>query len=230
MKGNTMKLLSMTAVLALLGAGATAASAATIVNLGFDPIQVGLPGTTGSSNLINPLGWNLPADNTWDLGYGPVDDTNIEANPKFPAEVFFHSGTTAIATGSSALGSDPIIGGNSYTISVLTQSVSWSIGNPALGIADVQTSLTVKTDDGSLLASQILVNSVADLNWASHDVTFVAPAEANGKYLKLEFTSNPATDTYGLISGISATTDAVPEPASLSLLGLGAVALLRRRK
>lgn len=227
-----MKTLSLVALLSLLGASASVASASTIVNLGFDTIQTPIPGTTGDTNFINPAGWNLPADNSWGFGYGPVTNDNPEANPNFPAEVFFQKGFTAAATGSATLGSDAIIAGNSYTINVLTNSLLWDNNTAYIGShPDVRITLTVKTDDDSILGSEILVNSVSDLGWANHAYTFVAPTEASGKYLKLEFNSNSDVGAYGLITGISATTDAVvPEPASLALLASGSLLMLRRRK
>lgn len=217
------------AVVAL--AAAVSSVQAADFNLGFDPIKVGLPGTTGATNFINPPGWNLPADNTWEFGYGPINDDNIEGNPYFPAEVFFQHGKVAVAIGSLVLGSDTLVAGNTYTISVLTNSVLWGDGPIFAANPEIQTSITAKTHDGTLLGSQILVNSVSDLvNWPSHDFTFVAPAGTDGKYLSLEFTSSAsAGDAYGLISGISATTG-VPEPTSLGLLATGGLLALRRRR
>lgn len=198
-------------------------------NLGFDTITVGLPGTTGATNFINPAGWNLPADNTWQFGYGPVTDDNPEGNPFFPAEVFIQQGFSATATGSAALGSDTLVAGNTYTIGVLTNSVLWA-GDPFFAVSpEVQTTITATTDDGLALGSKVLVNSVNDLvGWPNHEFTFVAPAGADGKYLSLTFSTAAGGSAYALLSGISATT-AVPEPASLGILATGGLLMLRRR-
>lgn len=90
--------------------------------------------------------------------------------------------------------------------------------------------------DVQLLNGQATAKRVHGSFGAGQPLTFGAiqweyvPAEAYDAFLKIEMNSTGALDTASPILHLSLTGSYVPEPAALSVLALGGVALIRRRR
>jgi hypothetical protein len=183
--------------------------AQTYSSLGFRVFSEGTAGAvTNSGNLSSPV---YPSTSQ----FTPAHAGNGSPNSSFPTLTEFRSGYfTQVAAGGSNLGQGTYFLGYMQVSAVAVGSVDFSFG--------------VGADAASLFAGS---NTVSTIN----TVAFGAGAGAGG--LDSYRRGNTTLDVVGTVfDQVSAQADAhinvipVPEPMTLSLLALGGIAALRRRK
>lgn len=143
---------------------------------------------------------------------GVTTTANSTAWPPHSGSYCFHMGATSATDQSDVFQDIATVAGTTYTVSV------WALDlNPADATAGFNA-----TFDGVSFASRgpSLTNAYTQ---------FSANIVASTSLTRLEFTGYEASQ-YILVDDFSVQAQAVPEPASMAALGLGVVALLRRRR
>lgn len=121
--------------------------------------------------------------------------------------------------------------GASYTLSQLDVS---TITNTGAGVSKPSTvNLWFSSTPTFNVAPDQVFNAGADANWTETvpwtvNVDQPLPVSATAQYVKAQFQNS--TGWVGITEVQFDTPSAVPEPASMGLLGLGALALIRRRR
>ena len=221
MNSSTLRL---SLVITLLGAALAASAQNLIVNGGFENPVVGngnLGIYSGGSTAIT--GWTVTGTDVLIL------DTNYGEPGNGIARFASQEGVQSLdITGSANTG---LADGVRQTISTamgMTYRVSFSVGRAQ---SSVNSSLynspsTVRLSiGGGPLTSYTNSNSTSGTtNWQSFTTSFVA----TGTSTDVAFLNGTPDNSFAGLDNVSV--QAVPEPASLAALGLGAAALLRRRK
>jgi len=176
----------------------------------------GEPGTNGNRDTFyaNSGSWSYWLQDFETSGSSTQSIPGIVAgtNYNFTSQMLFElgSGTTVGVTD----GYDNIPGENSY----LQMQFTNTLGTP-IGSADVT----------NIPSGSVTLNRV----WAPYSVTGVAPAGATRVVLSIGWTGGAGDGGTGSQSAFAddvTLTTVVPEPATLSVLGLGAVGLMVRRR
>jgi hypothetical protein len=213
-------------VLLMVAALATAAQAVDIssefVNIDFDSGITHI--ATGFDNPdADIIGWN-------DYPAHPLQDAGVEAPGAWwlPAEyaygnaAFMKSGDAAYNMSSYVIQADDV-----FTISYLGGVWGWEGSGDGRG----EWTATLFYDDPANVIGTYVQDyfwrSVGDVVWSTDAVGITATPESVGGTLGI-LMQNTTGDKIAQIDEI--TVSVVPEPATLSLLGLGALALLRKRK
>ncbi|MGC9261333.1 MAG: hypothetical protein ACP5I8_14805 [Phycisphaerae bacterium] len=215
--GQFSSLLAVTAATIGVGCLTWAAPAhATFVNFGFN--------TTGNGGT----GWTFLAG-----GSGSTTD----GSPQSPSFFFLASGNqstvyqqSSYATASPALGSDSLVQGT-YTINFISAPTAGPSNVTAMDVTAFDA--TKRTQLGTL---QYTYSPDTVKNWQTVNFTFHTTAANVGDYLALQFSAIPSSSYAGnnYYFGVDTITGtvAVPDPASLGIMTMGAlgVLLLKRRK
>jgi len=196
----------------------------TVVNPGFEQ-----PGTGKITSGFDAAGSDIPG---WSNGAsGTYGDTGVEA--------WSHSGSYAafLCTGDPSGGDvvqltgHQIQSGETFTLNYWTMLVTWE-GNPAAGIANAALYYIDNNGVKQRLNTTLSNSDIDDANvWLERTVTATATPDSVGKYIGIEFW---AGSTYPHFDDVSLTYTPIPEPTSMTLLGLGGLSLLayawRKRK
>ncbi|MBX2850282.1 MAG: PEP-CTERM sorting domain-containing protein [Phycisphaeraceae bacterium] len=226
---NTSNLLAATFATALL-AGSAAAAPITVTNFSFETPDITNQNVTGV-----PTGWTAPngatgikyRDNFADLVTAGIPDGNQWGLITFTASN--KDVTLAQDTGVT------IVEGVTYT---LTVAVGEQFNQAA--VVDIARIFLYGATTGDTAAFAVtdnidLIGAGDDSAWADFEVSFTATAGQAGESLVIGLGSgsNIANGGTGFNSNVAfdnVRLEAVPEPGSLALLGLGGLCVLHRRR
>ncbi|MDG0993874.1 MAG: PEP-CTERM sorting domain-containing protein [Akkermansiaceae bacterium] len=219
---HTKSTLAALAGLALAAGAAHAATPITILNAGFDLAADGSAGPP-AHNGTAVYGWNQSgvagAERT-DTASGPTGDTD--------PELYFYLGGSIDQTVSSAWTS-----GDTFTLGMIAHNATWG----TTGVMRVQLRLasddTVLWDSGAVDVSGTVSGGAYTgtghiYSWDIEASTFTAGTD--GDDLNIRIAHEGALNTYPYIDDVSLSFDAVPEPSTTALFGLGGLALILRRR
>lgn len=224
-----------TYVIAALAATAAASSAAIVANGSFET-GLAYPGGPNIFSAGTPTPWVATSytpdmyDNTgadgWGLGGVPAYQNMFANTAAYQGHRFLGFAVSTAMNFYEAFGQNVsgLNQGSTYTLQAAlitdTHAQILQYGGPYSGFGMVGVYFN------NALVGTLTPNSQA-LTWQSRSFTFVAPASSG--FLEFRAQANPndpvLQGSYMGIDGI----EVVPEPASFAALGLGVVALLRRK-
>jgi hypothetical protein len=227
-----MKQISMLLIIAALFQAAQAAPI-TVANASFeDPATANYVGTNGGDGTNGLPGWLHPAwTNTYLINKsgGTATATGVTGNQFLFLEPYNDGGNSYVYQNTGAK-----FAAGTYTLTVdvgmATGFADWSedasaefqlvafdgtVYNYNLGVA--ATTVIVKNELGKLSSYSYTLDLGGSESFIGNDVVIVLKGNKN-------------TSTFQNVSYDNVRLDAVPEPASLLLLGLGSLTLLRRRR
>lgn len=202
----------------VVGSLAACASANYVINGSLEINSAG----TDVYNMSNAT-WNgLVANST---AYGPSEELDLQTITGYtpaPCDGLWKASLHTNSAGPNVDGftldlSSPLVVGNTYTLSICGAASS---AHP-IGLLDVGLS-TSATSFGTAMISTGLMAIDA---WTVYSTTFTATFAAT----HVSVQSLAFSDGWGHVDDVRLV-DAVPEPASLAVLGLGFLAMARRRR
>lgn len=201
--------------LTTVGSGSVGTAFPTRVSMDFDPVNDVLRVVTGSTKnyRINPLNGALLSTDA-DVVYG-AGDPNVGNNPPFPVGIAYDNNFVGATSTTMYL--------YDYNLDLVSKSTAPNTGE-------------LSTVGPSILSGYLTYDGGVGLDISSSGVAYVS-------YLGIDAQFNPTVETLGTVNlntGLVTPIGAfqfdvldiavtIPEPASLSLLSLGALALRRRR-
>jgi len=230
---NATKMLVMLSVAVLLVA---ATAQAAVVNVDFEDSSLQSAATTyvglaaapdaAGNTLWNSVSASGATDLTASDGSGTTIDVSVSGTSGFGGPSPFHSGNTNL-TGDRATANNTTA---TFTISGLANSASYDIYlyNTHFGTAGwFGTDYTIGTTTLNANDAGAPPTATDGTGWTLGDdyVKFSVTSSASG-VITGSWTTDAGGSTWGMLSGMQI----VPEPATMSLLGIGGLLALVRRK
>lgn len=212
----------------MIAAGSASAASVTVVNHSFEDDAAPTNTNVVGQNNITPTGWDgfgarfvFHPEHPDATAWNGLDVLSIPGQGNNVAGT--QSGSQPGGSGLYQTLSETYVEGVEYTFTLwVGGSYESPGGTQTIGFTTGATNLS-----GSLLASNSVAFPAAGNNWVQNSVSYTATALDAGQNIRIILGT---TDANGTQSFDLAEVDAVPEPSSLALLGLGGLAMMRRRR